>query len=322
MGLGTSSSTSSIAENCNVLISSAEAELNVNTSSISRSVMIGCDVAQHAAGWKNAVIIGADAGTNATTVNHGLGIDKPVIFIGWNAGYNADDISHAVYIGEDAGKNSSNANESVFVGLNAGEESSSQKSVGIGNYALAGMVGTECQKNIEITAGLGENRRLLHPSKITPNTSNKIAIQMVLAGDHQKRNLSIGDAILDPDAPLSVRRDNIMHASNDNNFIQTWYCNDVLVASLDCDGNFDAGTAGVVEGLLTSPMTAPSNSATEFATDGLGNLPTMDVYKNGAATGDSIEIHNRDKSLTAITGSFIVAQKIGSEYRPIWVGCS
>lgn len=310
-----SSGTSSIAENCNVLIANPEAELNVNTASIARSVMIGCDVAQFASGWKNAVILGADAGTNATTANANLDIDKPVIFIGHRAGSDADNISHGIYIGEDAGRKS-DANESVFIGLNAGEESNSQKSVGVGNFALAGMVGTECEKNIEITAGLSDSERLLHSSRVTSNTSNKIAIQKVLAGDHGKRNLSIGDAILDPDAPLSVRRDSIIHVSNGNNYVQTWYCDDVLIASLDCEGNFDAGNTGVVEGLLTSPMTAPSNSATDSTT------ATIDVYKDGAFTGDSITIHNRDKSLTAIAGSFIVAQKIGSEYRPIWVGCS
>lgn len=311
-----SSGTSSIAENCNILIANPEAELNVNTGGISRSVMIGCDVAQFASGWKNAVILGADAGSNATTTNNSLNIDKPVIFIGHRAGNNADDITHAVFIGEDAGRNSE-ANESVFIGLNAGEDSHSEKSIGIGTFALAGMAGTQCKNNIEIITGLSDSERLLHKSRITDNTSNKLVIQKVIAGDHGKRNVSVGDAILDPDAPLSVRRDSIVHVGNGNNYIQTWYCDDTLIASLDCDGNFDtAGSSTVSEGILTSNLSAPSASATDVAT------ATIDVYKDGAFTGESLTIHNRDKSLTATAGVFVVVQKIGSEYRPVWVGCS
>ena len=307
---------SSIAENCNVLIANSEAELNVNTGGISRSLMIGCDVAQFASGWKNAVILGADAGSNATTTNTNLSLDKPVIFIGHRAGYNADDITHAVFIGEDAGKDSK-ANESIFIGLNAGEGSNSKKSVGIGTFALTDMAGTDCQNNIEIIAGLSDSQRLLHKSRVAENTSNKLVIQKLIAGDHSKRNLSIGDAVLDPDAPLSVRRDLVVHAGNGNNYIQTWYCDDTLVASIDCDGNFNtSGSSSVVEGLLTANITAPANSATAVTT------ATIDVYKDGAFTGDSLTIHNRDKSLTATAGVFVVVQKMGSEYRPIWVGCS
>ena len=307
---------SSIAENCNVLIANAEAELNVNTAGISRSVMIGCDVAQFASGWKNAVILGADAGSNAVTTNANLSLDKSVVFIGHRAGNNADNITHAVFIGEDAGRNSK-ANESVFIGLNAGEGSNSKESIGIGTFALTNMGGTDCQRNIEIAAGLSDSERLLHKSRISENTSNKLVIQQLIAGDHSKRNLSIGDAVLDPDAPLSVRRDLVVHAGNGNNFIQTWYCDDTLVASLDCEGNFNtSGSSNTVEGLLTSPMSAPATSADAY------EEATMDVYKDGAFTGTSLTIRNRDKSLTASAGVFVVVQKIGSEYRPVWVGCS
>ena len=179
------------------------------------------------------------------------------------------------------------------------------------------MAGTQCKNNIEIITGLSDSERLLHKSRITDNTSNKLVIQKVIAGDHGKRNVSVGDAILDPDAPLSVRRDSIVHVGNGNNYIQTWYCDDTLIASLDCDGNFDtAGSSTVSEGILTSNLSAPSASATDVAT------ATIDVYKDGAFTGESLTIHNRDKSLTATAGVFVVVQKIGSEYRPVWVGCS
>lgn len=307
---------SSIAENCNVLIANPEAEENVNTAGISRSVMIGCDVAQFASGWKNAVILGADAGSNATTTNANLSLDKPVIFIGHRAGQNADNITHAVFIGEDAGFNSS-ANESVFIGLNAGERSKSTNSIGIGTFALAEMAGSQCSNNIEIIAGLSDSQRLLHKSRIAENTSNKLVIQQLIAGDHSARNLSIGDAVLTPDAPLSVRRDSVVHAGNGNDFIQTWYCDDELVASIDCQGNFETnGSNLVVEGILAGNLSAPANSATGSET------ALVDVYKDGVSTGEQITITNRDKSLTANAGVFVVAQKIGSEYRPVWVGCS
>ena len=314
-----SSGTSSIAENCNVLIANPEAELNVNTAGISRTVMIGCDVAQFAAGWKNGVILGADAGTNAVSVNPGLDSDKPVIFIGHRAGYNADSISHAVFIGEDAGKDSL-ANESIFIGLNAGEESNSKQSIGIGNFALAGMIGSECSKNIEITAGESDSQRLLHKSRIDSNVSNKLVIQQVVAGDHAKRNLSIGDAILDPDAPLSVRRDSIIHAGNGNDYVQTWYCDDSLVAAIDCEGNFSGGSAGVVEGILKENMTAPTNAAGSIS-ERTGPF-LMDVWQDGVFTATTVEVYNRDKNLDALQNTFIIVQKIGSEYRPIWVSCT
>jgi len=311
-----SSGTSSIAENCNVLIANPEAELNVNVAGISRSVMIGCDVAQHAAGWKNAVIIGADAGTNATTSNSLLDKDKPVIFIGHGAGYNADDISHAVYIGEDAGKNS-NANESVFIGLNAGEASNSKESIGIGKFALAGMTGTQSIGNIEITANLSISDRLFHAADADhPGFRNKIAIQKVLAGDLIDRKLSIGDAILDPDAPLSVRRSAGIHGTGGGDYIQTWYCDGNLMASLDCDGNFDtAGTSNIVEGKLHTAL-IEATSITEPSTAEL--TPLVD----NAYLGHQITITNRDKDLYGVVGAYVIVQKIGSEYRPIWVGCS
>ena len=63
-------------------------------------------------------------------------------------------------------------------------------------------------------------------------------------------------------------------------------------------------------------MSSPSSSATEV------EEAIIEVYKDGAFTGEELTIHNRDASLTAAGGVFIVVQKIGSEYRPVWVGCS
>ena len=303
----------SMAENCNALFSNAEGEKNINTAANARSVMIGCEVAQFASGWKNAVIIGADAGNNATTPNSSLNVDTPVIFIGHKAGTNADNITNAIFIGEDAGSEAAGSEKSIFIGSNAGQKTNSDESIGIGFNALRGSDATSVDENnranVEIVAGLLDNQRLMYQQSL----SSRLNVQNTIAGRTDEKNISIGDARLTPTAPLEVRRDSITHANNGNNYVQTWYCDDALVASVDCNGAYTNHVGGggsdlFVEGKLAANMTA-------------GNYTTPSTVTLNLRGGGTVQLSNRDSNLTAPINTYVVAIKMGEEYRPIWVSC-
>ena len=157
-----SSGASSIAENCNIIISNAENELIINAAANTRSVMIGCDVAYGASGQYNSIMIGSAAGANATVSNPSLSTPFNNIFIGPAAGQNSNDTAYAICIGASAGKNSDDATDCVFVGNSAGLDSTQDKSIGIGKFALKG--GTSESEggvgNIEINAGFADGDRL------------------------------------------------------------------------------------------------------------------------------------------------------------------
>lgn len=316
-----SSGTSSIAENCNVLISNPENELDVNTGANGRSVMIGCDVAHGASGQNNSIMIGSEAGANAVVNNPNLTSDWSNVFIGSSAGYDSQDTAYTIAIGNGAGKNSDSSTDAIFIGNSAGLNASYTKCIGIGKHALEGSASTEegGNGNIEIVAGLLNTQRLFHPSVVeNPTLSDRLNIQNSIAGRTDRRNISIGDARLSPTSPLEVRRDSLIHADNGNSYIQTWYCDDVLVASLDCEGNFssDGGGSFTIEGFV---------SDTDLQSSASMSVPTsgkLSLYNAGVATGNEVYITNRDSTLTINNGTYVVASKIGSEYRPTWVACS
>jgi hypothetical protein len=306
----------SVAENCNVLFANPEAEVNINTAVNAATVFIGCDVAQNASGWKNAVIIGANAGTNASTPNPTLTTDTAVVFIGHKAGTNADDISNSIFIGEDAGSEAQGSEKSIFIGPNAGQYTTTNNSIGLGFNALRGSETTsvieDAENNIEIVAGKLDNQRLMFEQTL----SDRLNIQNTIAGRTDSRNISIGDARLTPTAPLEVRRDSIIHASNGNDYVQAWYCDDELVASLDCEGNLvsvGGGEGMFVEGTLAGTLTAGTLTT--------ASTQQLNIYEAGVSKGTTVTISNRDANLTAIGGTFVVAIKMGTEYRPVWVSC-
>jgi hypothetical protein len=318
-----SSGISSIAENCNVLISNPENELNVNTSANARSVMIGCDVAFGSSGQYNSIMIGSYAGANATVSNPTLSTPFSNIFIGPSAGEGSNNTAYAVCIGDSAGKNSDSAQDCVFIGNSAGLDSSLTSSVGIGKFALKGTpsAGEGGTGNIEIVAGIDDNQRLFsNPADLA--LSNRLAINKVIAGRTDLRNISIGDARLTPTAPLEVRYDDTVgHSGNPtvsgNKVLQSWYCNNNMVAYMSCSGHVISTTASVnplfVEGILFDnfgPATISSPSS--------GRLT---VYENGISAGRSVYVTNRDSNLTLVVNKYVVAIKLGNEYRPIWVSC-
>ena len=310
-----SSGISSIAENCNVLISNPENELNVNTSANARSVMIGCDVAFGSSGQYNSVIIGSYAGANATISNPTLSTPFSNIFIGPSAGEGSNNTAYAVCIGISAGKNSDSAQDCVFIGNSAGLNSTLTSSVGIGKFALQGGLddGEGGTGNIEIVAGLGDNQRLFsNPADLA--LSNRLAINKAIAGRTDLRNISIGDARLTPTAPLEVRyEDNVGHSSNPiiggNKVLQSWYCNNNMVAYMSCGGHVVStdGSANSVAsdtylplagGTLTGPITGTSNT----------------VQFRSSTTAQLVEVFNTYTSATSLE-AFRIKAVAGATYQ-------
>ena len=307
-----------LTENCNILISNPENEINVNASSMSRSVMIGCDVAYGASGWKNSVLIGAEAGANATVSNPSLDIDTAVVFIGHRAGYDCDNVDNTIGIGTNAAKDSDSASDSIFIGSNAGLEASFSNSIGIGEHALRGLTNSAeaGTGNLEIVCGIDDNNRLMYNGG---TLSNRLNIMNTIAGRTDIPNISIGVPRLSPTAPLEVRRDSVAHGGNTNNYIQAWYCDNQLVAYIDCDGTLGiGGSAGggsstTIEGILETSLSAGSMTSPSTG--------VMSVYEDGIDTGQNVTVYNRDSTLTSGAGKYIIAMNLRGQYRPIWVGC-
>lgn len=291
----------------------------VDTINNSGSVLIGCGVAASATGWRNAVMIGAEAGVNATTPNVGLTTDTPVVFIGQRAGRDADNISNSVFIGTNAGYLASSSEGSIYIGQSAGADSNMDDSIGIGGHALRGMLSRNDngKNNIEIVAGLLDSERLMHGSG---HLSSRLNIQNSIAGKTDARRISIGDAILNPDAPLSVRLDHAISGHSGIHDVQTWYCDDTKVAQVTCNGDFESLHNGVmlpntIEGFAMSGIPCPgsylSPTSGMLRTKGYDFIDSIDV-----------SIVNRDARLIVQSGAYVVAQRVNREYRPIWVNCS
>jgi hypothetical protein len=304
-----------VVNNCNHVFSNAEVYIDdVNNSGC---VMIGCDVATAATGWKHAVMIGREAGANATTANVYLASDHPVIFIGHRAGKDADNVSNLVSIGNEAGYLAKDANGSVFIGQNAGTYNSMDDSIGIGGNALRGVSNTHegGSQNIEIVAGLDDNQRLMYQKG---HFSNRLNIQNTIAGNTDERKISIGDAVLSPDAPLSVRYDQTIagHACLDN--VQTWYCDNEKVAQVNCSGVFKSiDYPATIEGFATEAIAAPAGYGAPYPTSGILKTKGEDFLDGG-----DIYITNRDPTLSVEQDSYVVAHLVNNEYRPVWVTCA
>lgn len=309
-----------VVDNCNHIWTNINNTINVTNNS--SSIFAGCDVAVGATGWKHSVIIGTEAGAYATTPNVGLATDTSTIFIGYKAGYEADQVANTIYIGTNAGLHAASGQRSIFIGSNAGAYSSNQDSIGIGFHALRGEVSQieTGVRNIEIVAGLLNNQRLLYNNG---NLSDRLNIQNLIAGDTSNRRLSIGHATLDPTAVLTVRKNDIFAGHTTTDYIQDWWCNGIRVAAIDCEGNFigpsgidPSGTmASVLEGRMNNTLAPPVSPAS----------PTSGVFtiKDSSWTSiGSAYVVNRDPSLVIPSGAFIVVNKVNGTYRPVWVSCS
>jgi hypothetical protein len=331
----------SVANNCNLLFSNGEAD--VDTINNSGSVFIGCDVATQATGWRHSVMMGTQAGAYAATPNVGLDTDTAVTFIGYRAGYDSDNIDNSVFIGTNAGNNADSSSDSIFIGSSAGLNATNPNSIGIGenamrgSYAIGGAGGTG---NIEIVTALLDNQRLMYGSG---HLSNRLNIQNSIAGNTSERRVSIGDAVLSPDAPLSVRRDPTITGHSSISGIQTWYDDDVLRAYVNPSGDYvvQANTDsydttkevpanfGHLEGIMTEYIYANADPAV-----GSSGWMTVKVYDewSGYAPGGSEEgtvlVVNRDPKLNihgpGATGgaAYVITARVNGENRPIYVSCS
>ena len=73
------------------------------------------------------------------------------------------------------------------------------------------------------------------------------------------------------------------------------------------------GGSDTIEGVLDAGLPA--------GLLGTATGAVMSVYEDGNNTGRKATVYNRDLSLTADPGSYIIAMKLNGQYRPIWVGC-
>ena len=315
------------AENCNMVGTNTDNRDRVSTALNRNSVFIGCDVAKNAEGWTNSVIIGTEAGADAITPNEDFLVDSTVVFIGSRAGKDCDNTYRTICIGNNAGQAASGSQDSVFLGSNAGHGSNYDQCLGIGEWALSSPLGevSAGSGNLEIVTGKLNNERLFYPTVLDANgdprqLNERMNIQNSIAGRTDIKNISIGDARLSPTAPLEVRRTSSLHDANGNNYVQAWYCDDVLIASLDCDGNFNTGTENDIgpqniEGLISG------SDLTGAATISVPTSGKLTIYEDGIATGEEVYIKNRDANLSIPGGTYVLATKIGSDYRPVWVSC-
>lgn len=328
-----SSGYASVTDNCNMLFADVASEININTVNNSGMVFIGCGVGVEATGWKNGVFLGQEAGAYSTVSNTNLATDTAPVFIGYRAGYDADGLENTISIGTNAGNNADSSSDSIFIGSSAGLNASGNRNcLGIGEHALNGedTPGHDSlygNNNIEIVTGLDSNQRLFYASG---NVNSRINIQNVIAGNHGRRMISIGDARLSPQAPLEVRRDTGLTGHGDTEDVQSWANNDLVVARTTASGDYirrdEQGTEawfGQYEGFMVDYIYAPSNYTSP--TSGLMRTRT---YDNGFSTDTLIWVTNRDSKLNihgeGATGgaAFVVTNRVNGENRPVYVSCS
>jgi len=307
-------------ENCNILLTNDDNVGDVNTAGMANSLFAGCNVATGAEGHNHAVMLGPQAGAESTVTNPNLATSYPNIFIGHKAGMRSNDVTHMVAIGEDAGYNADGGNYGIFIGQSAGRNSNYTRSIGLGYFALASQpsINEIGEGNLEIVTGLSDSQRLFYS---TPNTSYRININNVIAGRHDRKNISIGTARLSPTAPLEVRRTSLDHDVNNNDYIQSWYCDDTLKAWVDCEGNFNTVGDGPLSENIEGLVEADDNDLTLAAGINVPQSGKLAIYEDGVLTGQKIYITNRDANLSIGATTYVVASRVGSEYRPVWVSC-
>lgn len=312
LGAFINSGSAYVGDNCNHIFIETPSDIKATLNS--SSIFIGCDAGFAATGWKHSVFIGTDAGKNATTPNAGLTTDTASTFIGYGAGKNADNVSNAIFIGTNAGTEAKNAQGSIFIGQSAGRDMQAVDCIGIGPDALRGSVGNAIAGtgNIEIVTNMLNGQRLMYQHG---NLSNRLNIQNTIAGHMGNRTVSVGDAVLTPDAPLSARMDHTIPGHSGTN-IQTWYCDDVKVAQVTCSGHFESiNYPQTVEGFVLDDIIAPSGFG--FPESGTLRIRNDDFY----STSD-FDLIIRDSTLTIPKGSYVIATRVNKEYKPIWVSCS
>jgi len=241
------------------------------------------------------VMLGSEAGSYSTTAVSG--VDSSV-FIGNRAGYDATAADNSVFIGPNAGNDAEDSRMSVFIGNSAGRDAKSAYSIGIGDNALESASG---YYNLELITK--QSQKL-----VVNNQSSRLNIGGAIAGSLQTQRISIGEATIVPSAVLHVNYNSTTHATTPN--MQEWHVDGVMKASVNTFGAFD----NVVEGVLDTDLSAPTGPTSPTSGE-------MILYGQNWTSGIHIFVTNRDSSLSGYDGAYIMAVKIGTEYRPMWMGC-
>ena len=240
-------------------------------------------------------MLGSEAGSYSDTAVSG--VDSSV-FIGNRAGYDANAADNSVFIGPNAGNDAEDSRMSVFIGNSAVRDAKSAYSIGIGDNALESASG---YYNLELITK--QSQKL-----VVNNQSSRLNIGGAIAGSLQTQRISVGEATIVPSAVLHVNYNSTTHATTPN--MQEWHVDGVKKASVNTFGAFD----NVVEGVLDTDLWAPTGPTSPTSGE-------MILYGQNWTSGIHIFVTNRDSSLSGYDGAYIMAVKIGNEYRPMWMGC-
>jgi hypothetical protein len=142
----------------------------------------------------------------------------------------------------------------------------------------------------------------------------------LIHGDLKGLKLAIASNKID--SVFSVRKNNSLIDHANEQYIQSWFCDDIRVAAIDCNGNLYTGSGidGIsalpdfIEGVMEQAVSSPASVSSP--TSGILNI----INSNGSVIG-STYIINKDTSLDIPDNVFVVAKKINGTYRPVWVGC-
>ena len=243
-----------------------------------------------------------------------------------------------MFIGTNAGYNSSGSVRSMFIGANAGFNSNFSYSVGIGENALrGGSLSSTIETgsgNIEIVTPYNHSSHF--DERLFTNTtseSHRLNIGNVFAGDMWQKRMSIGQAALSPTSVLDVNHAPGANGTHDGHssldHIQKWNSDGVAQAAVSthrCSGFMEVDPYGgntlrplFVEGVVNHGSIA--GGTVSEATSG-----RMSIYRGTSPefaltdTGEDVYVVSRDGS-TISNGAYVVAARVGCEYRPIFVGC-
>ena len=337
-----------VTDNCSMRFVNNESVFDPSKNS--NTILICFDAAHEATGWKHSVIIGTEAGYQATTPNVFNGsdeIDSACTFIGYRAGRGSYKLENAIFIGTEAGAYSSTAGGSIFIGSSAGRGTSQYNSIGIGEHALrqsvAGVGGTG---NIEIVTGRLDTQRLMYGKDLDSyqlNIQNCIAGKTADSDGIAKNRISIGDATVNPDAPLSVRRESRVEMHQDTEYVQTWHNDDTLKSYVNPSGDYilyHEPNSQFVDGASHFPPDGNPTPAwfgnyegfishTDGGDDGIlaagsflePSSGKMTIWGPDFLAGGTIWVTNRDQTLAIPNGRYVVTSRVNGENRPIAMSC-
>lgn len=245
----------------------------------------------------NTIFVGEEAGDDANGFTNS-------IVIGTQAGqeayfnntYNLSVDIASIFLGYGAGRKSKNADNSIFIGPSAGQHSEGcDNSIFIGNSAgefsrseKSVAIGDNTLENV-----VGENNLEIVPNKedfnriINGTVSNKMNIGGIVAGDMCAGRVSVGGgARVFPSASLEVSA-NISDPSVP--LLKLFNCSGLLVAYIDQEGNLVLSgnilTAQTLTESNTTPGTIPSGLDCGNGNFG-GSTPPSSGDLGGGGSGD------------------------------------